>query len=120
MASRIKRNGQRGRIPNGARYVGRPSIYGNPWPVEQLMRSDPTLTRDEAQIHAVLNHAAWLEGEGPDHIRCGSRIYDRKLVLARITDGDLTGRDLACSCDPDQPCHADTLIALAAGQVRHA
>ena len=26
---------------------------------------------------------------------------------------DLAGRDLACWCKPDQPCHADVLLELA-------
>jgi hypothetical protein len=34
--------------------------------------------------------------------------------LAAAARAELAGRDLACWCPPDRPCHADVLLELAA------
>lgn len=44
------------------------------------------------------------------------RAYLRCLpVLVALIRRDLAGRDLACFCLLDQPCHADVLLRVAAG-----
>jgi hypothetical protein len=40
-------------------------------------------------------------------------ITEPGLLAAAQTE--LAGRDLACWCPPDQPCHADILIAAVNG-----
>ncbi len=88
MPKRIQRKREKGwRMPEGAVYVGRPGIFGNPFSTAEEFRewiccvASLTLTRE------------WQE------------------CLDRIPE--LRGKDLACWCPLDQPCHADVLIELA-------
>lgn len=76
-------------MPSGAVYVGRPSQWGNPWRV----------ARGVAAAEAVRRYREWLYGLDPE---------ERTRLLA-----PLRGRDLACWCQPHQPCHADVLLAAA-------
>ncbi len=40
-------------------------------------------------------------------------IKKHTAIRAALAAGDLAGRDLACWCPLDQPCHADVLLELA-------
>jgi hypothetical protein len=111
-------------MPAGAVYVGRPTMWGNPF---------------EGGIGAASAFYYWLTGRGMIYIptfcsECGcngvitgaglavqltqnmydewSQMHDAKLaILGHINK--LRGADLACWCDLDQPCHADALLELA-------
>ena len=78
-------------VPEGAIYVGRPcpglkgSRWANPWPVKGY-GLDESLRR----FRATFSH--------PD--------------LVKDMLKELGGRDLACWCPLDQPCHADILLEL--------
>lgn len=74
-------------MPAGALYVGRPTRWGNPYPVPVHGRAQ-----------AVALHQRHLS-EHPDLIDTARR--------------ELAGRDLACWCPLDEPCHADTLLNIA-------
>jgi len=74
------------RMPDAAVYVGRPTRWGNPFPI--------TTSRQ----HAVDQYAAWLPSQ------------PGLMLSARQT---LKGRDLVCWCPLDQPCHADLLLQIA-------
>ena len=113
------------RKPEGAVVVTRPSVLGNPFhvvkvgtyfPWHVIYRPHPNVdrsggeyfvsdwqTRAEAIRDAVDAYADWAE-IGPNH-------YWR--VQCFIDDWQLAGRDLACWCPLDQPCHADVLLRLA-------
>jgi Domain of unknown function (DUF4326) len=93
MPVRIQRKRAKGwRMPEGAVYVGRPTKWGNPWRVHR----------------------------GCDDARNAVREY-RALIIAnqqapelyRLPLHELRGKDLACWCPLDQPCHADVLLELA-------
>ena len=73
-------------IPTGARFIGRGSIWGNPYVI------GPNGTRPEV----VASHKAWL--------------LRRPLLLARIDE--LCGHDLVCFCS-ERLCHGNTLRDLA-------
>jgi hypothetical protein len=73
-------------MPAGAIYVGRPSRWGNPFPV---------VAGDQAA--AVAAYRRWLL-EQPELVAAARR--------------ELVGRVLACWCRPGTPCHADVLIEL--------
>ncbi|MEV0734223.1 DUF4326 domain-containing protein [Polymorphospora sp. NPDC050346] len=86
---RIQRQRTRGwRMPDTARYVGRPGPFGNPF------KATPTPT---GRATAVKKFGAWLATQ-PDLIASARR--------------DLAGYDLACWCPLDQPCHADVYLEL--------
>jgi hypothetical protein len=79
-------------MPEGAAYVGRPSRWGNPW------RVGP-----EIDPHSAV---ALYRFDLMDHQEYDAEAFARWLA-------PLSGRDLACWCPLDQPCHADVLLELA-------
>lgn len=92
---RIQRKRTRGcRMPRGAVYVGRPTIFGNP-------------IRISADYDAIAMFKRWIEGgrgKGGGGLR-------RVTLLSRLPE--LRGKDLACFCKEGAPCHADILLELA-------
>ena len=87
---RIQRKRTKGwRMPEGAVYVGRPTKWGNPFSV----------FRGNYQ-RAVGQYRYWLMAD-----------EEGWAVLNDV--GALRGKDLACWCPLDQPCHADVLLELA-------
>ncbi|MGQ0698517.1 MAG: DUF4326 domain-containing protein [Panacagrimonas sp.] len=96
MAQRVQMRRTAGwRKPENVIYVGRPTEWGNPWRVGGKAHGaiDPA-TAVAHYAHALLN------GELKDGT--GTSLVDR---LA-----ELRGKDLACWCDLDKPCHADVLL----------
>ncbi|MDD9738470.1 DUF4326 domain-containing protein [Marinovum sp. SP66] len=75
--------------------VARPSFWGNPYRVLENDR--------EGRQEAVDLFEKWLAkpGEG--------------AAFAASAKVQLRGRDLACWCPLDQPCHADVLLKLVNG-----
>ncbi|WP_230670981.1 DUF4326 domain-containing protein [Rathayibacter sp. Leaf248] len=114
MPERIRLSRQKGyRKPAGAVVVSRPSKWGNPYRVAKTGPrefpwevSDGTIveTATEARAHAVELFQKLL---GP----IGVSGYDPTTLEQLRTE--LGGRDLACWCPLDQPCHADVLLRLA-------
>lgn len=99
---RIQRRRTNGwRMPAGAVYVGRPTIFGNPWRVGDPSPEHPYDPIDH--IEAVELYVAWIEAPEQEW-------------LFRMTQ-ELTGLDLACWCPPDQLCHADVLLEIANTEV---
>lgn len=87
---RVRLSRARGwRKPEGAVVVARPSRWGNPFPVD----GDAVPDRETS----VRLYREWAATDPPE--------------LADV--GVLRGRDLACWCPLDGPCHADVLLALA-------
>lgn len=90
-------------MPDGAVYVGRPTRDGNPYKVG-----------DDLSYYL-----------GPD-AKCATAqqcvdLYEFVMEAAFATDSQayklmrerLGGKDLACWCKLDQPCHATVLLELA-------
>jgi hypothetical protein len=99
------------RTPKGAVYVGRPTIWGNPF-------------ADRAKIghkRSVILFSAWLRGD------CSPRVLKaagftraeiatlerrRAVLLERLPR--LAGKDLQCWCPTSSEwCHADVLLEIA-------
>lgn len=99
---RIQRKRTKGwRMPEGAVYVGRPTRWGNELRADMLDLFDRPLG---AQRAVDLYRIATLRRiEDSDD---GAEWADEWLA-------PLHGRDLACYCSLDQPCHADVLLELA-------
>lgn len=106
---RIQRKRTKGwRMPEGAVYVGRPTIWGNPWSAGQLVMIDwPDLAvGDGSRVVRELVATPQLAVE----------LYRIAFTPdAREACTELAGRDLACWCPLDRPCHADVLLELANG-----
>ena len=91
MAQRIRLSRRRGwRKPPGAVVVARPSRWGNPFVIGAAMSRADSVARF---AHALA--AGELGYTATDVVR------------------ELAGRDLACWCPLDEPCHADVLLAVA-------
>jgi hypothetical protein len=107
MPQRIQRKRTAGwRMPYGAVYVGRPTLFGNPFKAGEEITTYPfrdaygPTVRDAA--HAV------------EIFRGYARITTFYADLVRLK---LAGKDLACWCRLDAPCHGDVLLEIAnAGQ----
>ncbi len=84
---RIQRRRSKGwRMPPGAKYVGRPTRWGNPWTLADHGAAALTLYR----AHARALH------------RAGRSFLDELREFEA----------LACWCRPGDPCHVDVLIEL--------
>lgn len=102
MPKRIQRKRTKGwRMPENTVYVGRGSKFGNPFRV-----SDYAVTG-----HAIADYRLYLDGkiELPGHY---SGELASALFKAEIRH-KLRGKDLACWCKEDAPCHGDLLLEIA-------
>ena len=88
---RITRSRAKGwRKPEGAVYVGRGTIWGNPWTAERGVTGD--LRRVVRLYH--------------EHIR------SQPLMVLKAKK-ELAGKDLMCWCQQWAPCHAGVLLHIA-------
>lgn len=94
---RWQRKGMRpdGVVPSTAKYVGRPTMFGNLWRLDIMSREDAVATYEAALLAGELDFS-------PDDVRA---------ILA--------GKDLVCWCDLFDKdgkrvlCHADVLLRVA-------
>ena len=110
MPKRIQRKRTPGwKMPANTVYVGRPSQFGNPFKA--------CLAYDHQ--HAVdLFHSCVcrfpVQGHDINRWRESGGNMDALIGIASGTLlKDIRGKNLACWCDLDQPCHAETLLVLA-------
>lgn len=96
---RIQRKRTKGwKMPEGAVYVGRPTQWGNPWLADVSYYG----SLESARFCTVALYQQWLQGT------------HNSTTLPPTPDlAPLRGKDLACWCPLDQPCHADVLLELA-------
>lgn len=85
-------------IPPGSVYVGRPSQWGNPAVIGDFHKLQFVATRHIA-VAMFYDHCKDMATNDPE----GFVAWLKPLI----------GRDLCCWCPPDEPCHADILIAIA-------
>jgi hypothetical protein len=87
--------------PAGAVWVGQTSKWDNPFKVGGPRTPDATAAFARFSTMLLMRGANWTLATLPpypanDEIR-----------------GELAGKDLACWCPPEQPCHADALLEIA-------
>jgi hypothetical protein len=112
---RIQRKRTKGwKMPANAVYVGRPTKWGNPFVVHgdhmlhgraQTMAPSVALGCFRAAVHQgawFSQPLPWPKGKIPD-----------QLTTVEEVQRELRGKDLACWCPLDQPCHADVLLEIA-------
>ena len=120
---RIQRRRTAGwRMPEGAVYVGRPTRWGNPFRVGCHYKRD--VDGGISRLGARFIYLEAFEGyqdETYTTIRTAVEAIDwfrwywttmTEQELATMREA-LRGRDLACWCPLDQPCHADVLLEIA-------
>lgn len=86
-------------MPPNTVYVGRPSKWGNPFKVGSLWK-------DATDGSGVIKSKV----EAIDAFR--NFLFVGKYWLQDIRQ-EITGKNLACWCPLNQPCHADVLLELA-------
>lgn len=105
---RVQRSRKRGwRMPPNTVYVGRPTIFGNPF-VDHVGRERYVKEGDvtiDLKARAVNRYRDWLEGHR-EHGR--NPIKPSPSMIA-----ELRGKNLCCWCKPGDPCHADVLLEIA-------
>jgi hypothetical protein len=95
MAKRIQRKRTKGwRMPEGAIYVGRPTVWGNRY----------TVGTPGTGLGVVATAREAVDGF--------RRMWSEPHQIGYIRER-LAGKDLACWCPLDQPCHADVLLEIA-------
>lgn len=130
---RIQRQRTKGwRMPEGTVYVGRPSRWGNPFravrnvagvgrrrirPGWSVVRSDGG--RADIEIQHASDRLDALE-IAVEYFRLAIHPAASKDSLTAYPlwaeiQAELRGKDLACWCPLDQPCHADVLLEIANG-----
>ena len=80
-------------MPANTVYVGRPTVWGNPFTVGAKLIGGKALTAHKAVALY--------------------RQYARDAFNQRDLQACLRGKNLACWCPLDQPCHADILLEMA-------
>lgn len=118
MAERIQRQRTKGwRMPPNTIYVGRPTWFGNPFTPENYWDAGYSGDLAIAIKHCVDAYRQWLTGarftcewRSPPHFAEWLR-NSRADRVQSITS--LRGKNLACWCPLDKPCHADVLLELA-------
>lgn len=118
---RIQRKRVKGwRMPEGAVYVGRPTKWGNPF---QVIREGGFWTVvDNNGVDYREPTTGWADKDYAVSKAVSLFAMDVELGLAPYPIDEIRGKDLACFCPLDQPCHADVLLyhANPAGGSRHA
>ncbi len=91
---RIQRKRTKGwKMPPNTVYVGRPTVYGNPFKHFPSGRPREEILHDFRQM---------IENGG-------NLIYPQTWQIRE----ELRGKDLACWCPLSVPCHADVLLEIA-------
>lgn len=104
-AHRIQRKRTKGwRMPEGAVYVGRPGGLGNPFRVGE----QKWIHRDNDGSVLIVTPAT-----AQDAVDSFREYYENNPLIREDVAMNLAGRDLACWCPLDQPCHADVLLEWA-------
>lgn len=102
---RIQRRRTKGwKMPPNTAYVGRQSLWGNPFVVGVHGDRERCMTLYVALFYGFLNIAVERD--------C---IEAQRRVMYQIQHGlgRLAGKQLCCWCPPDALCHADVLLHLA-------
>jgi hypothetical protein len=89
----VRRRTKNWKMPANTVYVGRPTVWGNPFVVGSELIGGKKLTAEKSIALY--------------------RQYAREAFNDRDLRACLRGKNLACWCPLDQPCHADVLLEMA-------
>ena len=106
---RVQLKRERGwRMPPNTVKVDRTTKFGNPFAADRY-----------GLEQSIALYRSWITGEMTDDfiLSLYPQLIGKHLVLRRKTVSQLlpalAGKNLACWCSLDQPCHADALLELA-------
>jgi hypothetical protein len=97
--------------------VARPTKWGNPftreavinWHLGEYMEDRNAIWREEAV--ALFHH--WATKAYPQGYFAHPACSPYSVSDCNLDFSELRGKDLACWCPLDQPCHADVLLRIA-------
>lgn len=93
---RVQRKRSKGwKMPENTVYVGRPTKWGNPYIVGETIKGTNIVTTHEIAVKRYKIAFQGLSG----------------MAKKEIID-TLRGKNLACFCSLDKPCHADFLLEI--------
>ena len=111
MPERIQLKRTKGwRMPANTMKVDRTTKWGNPFQV----------SRDGTRLQCVEQYRVLLSGYGSlgNRVSFAEQQSYAQFILGNIRK--LHGKNLACWCALDRPCHADVLLELANTETEHA
>lgn len=88
-------------MPSNTVKVDRSTRWGNPFVIGEHGTQEVCVALFNKLMHGGL----------PKAEQTPERMAYRRMVLEQV--GELRGCNLACWCNEDSPCHADTLLQLA-------
>jgi len=113
---RIQRKRTKGwRMPEGAVAVTRGTPWGNPYRITRAKPSDDKAL--ELPWWVESDDRIWMFATEKEARDASIRLF-RETMRESKRDSvrfALRGKNLACFCSLDQPCHADVLLELANG-----
>lgn len=111
---RIQRQRTKGwRTPPNCVYVGRPTRYGNPYKVQKMFGQWWRVVRMIGGGESIQS-GAMTKSEATELAVDLYRVYvEKQLQEDPFWLKPIQGKDLACWCPLDQPCHVDILLKLA-------
>ena len=111
MPTRVQRKRTKGwRMPPGTIYVGRPTVWGNPFGSDGGNIGDAVVAFREYVMSGLENRPSTT-----GHFAAAADATQGYPRRKRIIDSlpQLRGKNLACWCKPGAPCHADVLLEIA-------
>lgn len=113
---RVQRRRSKGwKMPPNTIYVGRPTIFGNPFTVADCRVAHFPGSKIDMATWCTDAFRRWLIDPLHWDEWIGHESYDLRLrILTNIPS--LRGKNLACWCPLDAPCHADVLCSIANAQ----
>jgi hypothetical protein len=121
VAERIQRKRTKGwRMPFGTVYVGRPGRWGNPFSALPWLDLAESIEIYRLALQGIWNskHLRHLDDEQFQATYTAWNTWRIHLGAGHPTEiarSELSGRDLACWCSLDQPCHADVILDVVNG-----
>lgn len=105
---RIQRKRTKGwRMPPNTVSVTRPGRWGNPFVVGFVVPDEWTSVLDNAdRFHFMKFECGYVDS--PEN----AVMLFEKYVTPTLDVSELKGKNLACFCPLDKPCHADVLLRL--------
>jgi len=107
---RIQRSRQHKQVsPNGLAivYIGRPSKFGNPFKMGEIVSQKYSDVFDETDLKVYLTGGKIVTREDACYL------YEKYMLdEMKKHSGFLRGKKLSCWCGPDIQCHGDIILKI--------
>jgi len=106
------------RMPENTVKVDRTTVHGNPYKVDGFRRSDGTWEVFLCTDGKLAGPPSGYYPTRREAVAASVDLFRRRLTneegaMLRRRAADLRGKNLACWCPLDGPCHADVLLEIA-------